>query len=436
MNTKSAFVAVSAVLIGLMCSCGNNARRSTGVLSEAISSLKGRKALVLYFSRSGENYIVGKVDKGNTSFIAEYIAEATGADVCEVQSEKPYSTYSYEQMLNTILAEREQGEEPGFKADLPDASKYDVVFIGGPIWWGTFPRMMFTLFRQYDLSGKIIVPFTTNEGSGLGNTIADLKRAYPNAKVLDGFTMVGHEAREPEARDVVRRWLRTYSFDAPASADGVDATTGATQTRKPLTAEGEKAEQTVMQEVTVKHQDGREEKIQLAVQGSIDMGDGLLWDAVNLGAGMPWEVGSHFAWGEAQPKESYTEENYKWQGKDVGKDIGGTWYDAATQQLGQPWRMPTYDEWHALIVNSKPEYLEVNGKIGSLFTARNGNHIFLPANGYIYESQVYTPHEGFYWSSSNSSIGNAYVTYLPANSFGQSNYAKPTGIGIRAVRQK
>lgn len=415
-------------------SCGKAA--NDGILAEAIDSLKGRKALVLYFSRSGENYIVGKVDKGNTAFVAEYIAETTGADVCEVQSEKPYSTYSYEQMLNTILAEKEKGEQTGYKAELPDASLYDVVFIGGPIWWGTYPSLMFSLFKDYDLSGKTIVAFTTNEGSGMGHTVADLKKAYPKAKVLSGFTMTGHEAREPEARQTVREWLKTFSFDAPEENINVDATTGATPMNKEMTEEGKKAEKTIMQEVTVTHQDGREEKVRLAVQGCVDMGDGLLWNAVNLGADSPWNVGSHYAWGESQPKDSYTENNYKWQGKEVGKDIGGTWYDAATQMLGGQWRLPTYDEWHSLIVNCKPEYLKVNGQLGSLFTAKNGNLLFLPANGYKYGTEVYTPHEGFYWSSSNSSTDNAYVTYLPENSFGQSNYAKPTGIGIRAVKTK
>ncbi len=415
-------------------SCGSMASKD-GTLSEAVDSLKGRKALVLYFSRSGENYIVGKVDKGNTAFLAEHIAEATGADICEIQSEKPYSTYSYEQMLNTILAEKENNEQTGYKADLPDASKYDVVFIGGPIWWGTYPGLMFSLFKDYNLDGKTIVAFTTNEGSGMGHTVADLKKAYPNAKVLSGFTMTGHEARQPEARQTVRDWLKSFSYDTKEEALDVDATTGATPMAKELTAEGKRSEITKTETVTVTHQNGTDERIQLVTQGAVDMGDGLLWSAVNLGADTPWQVGNHYAWGEAAPKESYTEDNYNWQGKEVGKDIGGTWYDAATQALGGDWRLPTYEEWHSLIVNCKPEYLKVNGQTGSLFTAKNGNRLFFPANGYKYGTEVYTPHEGFYWSSTNSSTDNAYVTYLPENSFGQSNYAKPTGIGVRAVKR-
>ena len=135
---------------------------------DVCNSLKDKKVLVVYFSRAGDNYIVGKVDKGNTAFIAEYIAEMTDADICEVKGEKDYEAMSYKEMLDMVREEGENKEFPGFKTNLGDVSNYDVVFIGGPIWWGTYPRAMFSFFKEYDFNGKIIIPFTTNEGSGLG----------------------------------------------------------------------------------------------------------------------------------------------------------------------------------------------------------------------------------------------------------------------------
>ena len=220
MKTISKYLtAVVGILasVAALSSCGNPQGKQ-GTLAEAVDSLKGRQALVLYYSRAGENYVVGHVEKGNTGFIAEYIAEATGADLCEVHSQTPYDEYSYETMLNTILEEKENGVQPAFAADLPDAAQYEVVFIGGPIWWGTYPSLMFTLFSQYDLNGKILVPFTTNEGSGLGHTVADLKHVYPDARVLDGFTITRHEARLPEAREAVRQWLAGFSYDTAERA--------------------------------------------------------------------------------------------------------------------------------------------------------------------------------------------------------------------------
>ena len=427
--------AACAVLAAVTVGCGAGASKK-GMLSAAVDSLKGRKALVVYYSRSGENYVVGKVDKGNTAFLAEYIADMTGADLVEIKSEKPYDTYSYETMLNTIREEREAGEEPGFMSELGDVSQYDVVFVGGPVWWGTYPRLMFSFFKAYDLDGKTIVPFTTNEGSGLGETRTDLHRFYPHAKILDGFAMPGHEAREPEARSRVEEWLKTFSYDTPPTPIAIDATTGATQRQQPLTDDGRKAEQTIYKEVSIRYADGSVKKERMAVQGGVDMGDGLLWNAANLGAETPWQVGNHYAWGETQPKERYTVDNYQYAGKPMPKDIGGTWYDAATCALGGDWRMPTCDEWHTLIQHTQHAFVETEGQQGWLFTAKDGTLLFMPAGGFIYDATVGTPNEGYYWSSTGSDVVNAYVTYLPENSFGQSNYAKATGIGIRAVKTK
>lgn len=415
--------------------CGGKSE-SSGSLPAAVDSLKGRKALVVYFSRGGENYLVGKVKKGNTAFLAEYIAQATGADIFEIKAEKPYESYSYEKMLNTIREEKETGEMPEFRTTLKNTQQYDVVFIGGPIWWGTYPRVMFSFFKEYDFDGKIIIPFTTNEGSGLGETRTDLHHVYPHARVLEGFTLPGHEARKPEAKKLVEEWLSTFSYDSVTTTFTTDATTGATLQKKGLTQEGKLSENVVRKEVVMKYGNGEEKKELIIVQGPIDMGGGILWSATNLGAYRPWEIGNYYAWGETAPKESYLTENYAYQGKDIPQNINGTWYDAATHLLGGDWRMPTYEEWHALIKDTTHEFVEVNHVKGRLFKACNGNQLFLPANGYMYGSTVATPNEGYYWSATGSDKVNAYVTYLPENSFGQSNYGKATGIGIRAVKEQ
>ena len=69
---------------------------------------------------------------------------------------------------------------------------------------------MFTFFSKYDLSGKTIIPFTTHEGSGLGNCMEDVKKAYPKATVLDGFSMYGHDVREGKGR--VEKWLKKLGY--------------------------------------------------------------------------------------------------------------------------------------------------------------------------------------------------------------------------------
>lgn len=431
MNKQIFLVAVIVMIVASFTAC---------TVKKKVS--KGRKALVVYFSRSGENYIVGKVKKGNTAFIAEYIAEMTGADLYEIKSVKPYETYSYEKMLNTIREEKERGEKPRYTTQLKSVKDYDVIFVGGPIWWGTFPAVMFSFFDDYDMNGKTIVPFTTNEGSGLGMTVTDLQRQYPKAKVLTGFSIFGQEARKPEAKKLVADWLSTFSYDAADEVslndnrgDMADGVTGASPLRKPLTLEGKKAEHQVKKEVVVKQSNGKSHRIWLTIQGGVDMGDGLLWNATNLGAKSPMDAGNHYAWGETESKKRFAEDNYKYHGKPMPKDIKGSWYDAATKELGGDWRMPTCEEWHQLLRHTQNWFVEIEGTKGRLFKSQGGNYLFLPSNGYIYDTNLGTPNEGYYWSSSNSDVRNAYVTYLPENSFGQSNYGKATGIGIRAVRK-
>ena len=67
------------------------------------------------------------------------------------------------------------------------------------------PQVMFTLFKDIDLSGKTVIPFTTHEGSGLANCVSDVKKAFPKANVTKGFSIYGHEVRTGKAK--VEKWL-------------------------------------------------------------------------------------------------------------------------------------------------------------------------------------------------------------------------------------
>ena len=152
------------------------------------------KILIVFFSYSGENYGVGNIKVGNTKLIAEHIQKRTGGDLFEIEAEKSYNM-PYNQLVNIAKEEAEKNEKPAFKGGIKNINQYDTIFIGGPIWWGTYPQVMFTFFDKYSLNGKTIIPFVTHEGSGLANTVNDLRRIYPAAKVLDGFAIFGHEVR-------------------------------------------------------------------------------------------------------------------------------------------------------------------------------------------------------------------------------------------------
>jgi len=163
------------------------------------------KALVVFFSHAGENYAVGNIKVGNTKIVADYISELTGADQFEIVTHK-YDGMEYNALTELAQEEARNNERPAFEGKLENLDQYDVVFIGGPIWWGTYPQVMFTFFDTYDLSGKTIYPFTTHEGSGLGNVVSDLRRAYPQADVKPGFSIYGHEVRSNKAK--VEKWIK------------------------------------------------------------------------------------------------------------------------------------------------------------------------------------------------------------------------------------
>ena len=163
-----------------------------------------QKALVVFFSHAGENYSVGNIEVGNTKIVADCISEITGADQFEIVAEKNYDM-PYMDLIKVAQDEAKAGELPAYKGDV-DVAPYDVIFIGGPIWWGTYPQVMFTFFKDHDLSGKTVIPFTTHEGSGLASTVRDVKKAWPKATVKDGFAIYGHEVRSGRAQ--VEKWLK------------------------------------------------------------------------------------------------------------------------------------------------------------------------------------------------------------------------------------
>ena len=168
----------------------------------------GGRPLVVFFSHAGDNYAVGNIKVGNTKIVADYISAFTGADQFEIKTSK-YDGMAYKPLCDLAKKEQQNGELPPFEGSV-DVSKYDVIFIGGPVWWGTYPQVMFTFFKKYNLNGKTIIPFTTHEGSGLGSCVKDVKKAYPKANVQQGFSMYGHDVRTGKER--VEKWLKKIGY--------------------------------------------------------------------------------------------------------------------------------------------------------------------------------------------------------------------------------
>ena len=210
MNIKNILVAVLAVVFATGCNGQKNknaeTRRGTSLQNEQKSNSGNMsKSIVIFFSHAGDNYSVGVIDTGNTKIVADYISEITGADQFEIVTHK-YDGMAYTPLIELAKKEASAGELPPYEGTAPDLSGYDTVFIGGPVWWGTYPQVMFTLFKDINLDGKTVIPFTTHEGSGLASCASDVRKAFPKAKVTGEFSIYGHEVRGGKAK--VEKWLK------------------------------------------------------------------------------------------------------------------------------------------------------------------------------------------------------------------------------------
>ena len=194
MKLKSILAALIALFI--VSGCNSQTVKNTGNMKNSI---------VIYFSHAGDNYSVGNIKVGNTKIVADYITELTGAAQYEIVTHK-YDGMAYNPLIQLAKEEANKGELPPYEGSAPDLSKYDTVFIGGPVWWGTYPQVMFTLFKDINLDGKTVYPFTTHEGSGLANCVSDVKKAFPKANVQKGFSIYGHEVRTEKAK--VEKWIK------------------------------------------------------------------------------------------------------------------------------------------------------------------------------------------------------------------------------------
>ena len=152
------------------------------------------KILIVFYSRTGEEYGLGNISKGNTAIIAEIIAEKLGADVFEIKPVTPYPD-SYEECKKVASREKVTKARPNYVGDV-DISAYDIIFCGYPIWFGDSPQIIYTFLENHDFTGKKIVPFCTSGGSGLSSTDQNISLTCPTAKILQGFEIHGSIAQK------------------------------------------------------------------------------------------------------------------------------------------------------------------------------------------------------------------------------------------------
>ena len=191
----------------------------------------------------------------------------------------------------------------------------------------------------------------------------------------------------------------------------------------------------------------------------VDLGlpSGLLWATRNVGASSPEDYGGYFAWGETTPKSDYSWETYRYANGNhaITKYCNKSGYgyngfidnrtsltnddDAASVNVTGS-RMPTHDEWVELVNNTTSQWTSVNGINGRVFTAPNGNTLFLPAAGARWDDETRgVGYRGYYWSSSLSSLYggipcDARNLYFNSDGVYRSNSNRYGGFPVRPVR--
>ena len=156
------------------------------------------KVLVLYYSQTS-----------NTKAVATEIATRLGADIEEIVPTKPYDE-DFQATIERCKQDREQGIAPEIQPLAADIAKYDVVFLGYPVWFGTYAPPVITFLGQVDLSGKKVVPFCTFGSGGLESSMKDLAEAQPKAEILPGYGV--RAARLEAAPKEIDQFLKANGF--------------------------------------------------------------------------------------------------------------------------------------------------------------------------------------------------------------------------------
>ena len=181
------------------------------MLSMSLSNAaEAAKAIVIYFSHTGENYSVGVIQEGNTAKVAKEIARQTGAAVWEIKEAEPYPV-KYNDCIARAKKELQSKVRPAFQGTAPDLTGIDTIYIGYPNWWGDAPMVVYTFLEKAKIDGKTILPFCTHEGSGLGSTARNLAKAFPKAHVeQNGLSLYGHVAQKDAdaVKTAVEGWLK------------------------------------------------------------------------------------------------------------------------------------------------------------------------------------------------------------------------------------
>ncbi|WP_174848096.1 flavodoxin [Yersinia artesiana] len=179
------------------------------------------RTLIIYFSQpeemkpdavdgfSGASVLQKNTPKaGSTQFIAQLIQEQTHGDLFRIETATPYPR-QHDALLRVAEKEQQTKARPSLKTPLPDLSDYDIIYVGYPIWWYTMPMVIYGLFEQHDFAGKTVIPFTTHGGSRLADSLREIARMQPQAKLVTrALSISRNDISGPDVPAQVEQWVK------------------------------------------------------------------------------------------------------------------------------------------------------------------------------------------------------------------------------------
>jgi flavodoxin len=168
------------------------------VMMVSMTTSYAQKQLVLYFSETG-----------TTKTVAQELQKQLGADIEEIEAVVPYSG-NFQETIQRGQREMQNGEMPAIKPLKKKMADYDIIFLGYPIWFGTYANPIITLVKEQDFAGKTIVPFCTFGSGGLNTSSDALKKALPKATIKKGYGV--RTARVNAAAKELDRFLKENGY--------------------------------------------------------------------------------------------------------------------------------------------------------------------------------------------------------------------------------
>lgn len=164
--------------------------------------------LIAYFSRAGENYFGGKiksVEVGNTEICAKELKKAIEADLFKIEMKEPYSD-NYKKCVAQAMKDMTIKRRPELKKLPESIEPYDTIVLGYPNYCGSMPQAVTTFLTAFDFTGKKILPFCTNEGSGMGRSEGVIKKLCPTTEVKEGLPV--HGSMAAQAGPTLAEWVK------------------------------------------------------------------------------------------------------------------------------------------------------------------------------------------------------------------------------------